>query len=78
MSKMEKPLFPRYTEAGMYDITYLTKREETVCADCANKEENRGEISSSFVHWEGPPLHCEECNVVMDAQYGDTELEELI
>jgi hypothetical protein len=65
--------FPSFTELGGYTIIYIDK-VDVLCATCAKEyHEQTGEIPESDVYWEGPVIHCENCNAEIESSYGDPE-----
>jgi hypothetical protein len=83
------PLLPHTAWPGGYGILYLVTTNSrsafTACPRCATEElhksrspEEKGfpETASSvegFVHWEGPPETCENCNKEFVSEYGDPD-----
>jgi hypothetical protein len=63
-----------YAWPGGYPIVYLDKDGCDLCPECANKEDRRN-LLEGYVHWEGPPIVCGECNTPIDSAYGDPEEE---
>jgi hypothetical protein len=62
---------PAYAWPGGYPIVYLTKDGSTVCPECANREVDEGQaVVNYFIHWEGEPLICEDCNKAVESAYG--------
>ena len=57
----------KYAWPGGYPILYLDTDNSVTCSDCASKED------TAFIHYEGVPLHCEECNSVTESAYGPLE-----
>lgn len=78
---METPNLPRdndgalvaYAWPGGYPVAYLDAEGATLCADCANEEErwDGHSIRAAMVHWEGPPMACDECCGEIPSAYGD-------
>lgn len=64
---------PFYTWPGAYPLVYFDDDGNTLCASCATEATEDGETFNSFVHWEGPPIYCEDCGVVLDSAYGDPD-----
>lgn len=70
---------PSYAWPGGYPIIYGDRDNNTLCPACANKlrhDEYGGRPLWYDVHWEGPALHCDECNAVIESAYGDPDEEE--
>jgi len=68
----------KYAFPGGYRLI-VTLEGEVFCTDCARK--NFRELADNVradrtvevgVHWEGEPLHCDECNVAIESEYGPT------
>ena len=73
---------PSVAWPGCYGIVYLDRANNTLCPNCARESETevaqgfRGdeqEPLAYFVHWEGEPLTCAECNELLEAEYGNPE-----
>jgi hypothetical protein len=61
-------MLPSHTSIGCYPIVYLTKRDETLCADCAD-------ISHEpHIHWEGDDIACNNCDALLESAYGDPDV----
>ena len=61
------------SELGGYGITYLDERDNVLCSECASKVHEDGEKVTPFIHWEGDSLHCEDCNVEIESEYGNPD-----
>lgn len=83
--------FPAVAWPGGYPIIYLMEDGEVICPDCANLDDAYAEedpspedpdpqwhIVGSDVYWEGPDLHCANCNKPIESAYGDPEEEKAI
>lgn len=68
---MKKPL-PAFSSIGGYPIVYVRNGHETLCPNCASKE---NEVLESFIHWEGSSHYCEDCNKEIESAYGNPEEE---
>jgi hypothetical protein len=69
-----------YAWPGGYPIVYLDHDNETLCPECA-RAEDANEIEnfrpcSCFIHYEGRPEICSECNREIESAYGDPEAAE--
>ena len=54
---------PAFVWPGGYPLTYITKGGSTLCAECATKNEFVSDpVDGVYVHWEGSPIVCDECN----------------
>ena len=62
-----KALLPAFAWPGSYTLCYLAYDSEILCNVCATAEV---EPVESFIHWEGEPLICAECNKEMESSYG--------
>ena len=66
-----------FTEAGCYAITYLDRHDQTYCADCVNRAIDSHQLDKDavtpFIHWEGAPLYCENCNEDIESEYGELD-----
>jgi len=66
-----------YAFPGGYRILYLTKNNDVLCGDCARESETEYQWDfndlpyAAFIHWEGDPLYCAECNKVLESEYGE-------
>ncbi len=68
----------KFTSVGCYPLFYLDKRNNVMCADCANDPEcELGPAVLADVHWEGGPLECDACGAQIESAYGPTEEDEL-
>lgn len=75
---MENQILPRdskgklesYAWPGGYPILYYYEDGDSICPDCANKTEER--IAGWFIHYEGSPETCVECNKHIESAYGET------
>lgn len=61
---------------GCYRLI-VALESEIFCTECARKnfrelaESVRDDRSVSVgIHWEGEPLHCDECSVAIESEYG--------
>lgn len=61
---MPKAKLPAYAWPGGYPILYATDEGCVLCHKCATSDD------AHFIHYEGEPLHCEECNKITDSAYG--------
>ena len=77
--KMSDGLFRRFTDLGCYPMFYLTKGNDVLCAECADASEADPDeydpIEAADVHWEGPPLGCDNCSNEIESAYGNPEEE---
>jgi hypothetical protein len=67
---------PAYAWPGGYPFYYLDAHNDVLCPACANAQDNDDTapaIVFSEVHWEGPPLHCDECSGTIESAYGDPD-----
>lgn len=68
---------PHYAWPGGYPIVYITNDNQLLCPDCATKslldpdEWDDWKPSEWFIHYEGPPEYCGECNAEIESAYGD-------
>ena len=70
----DKGHLPAYAWPGGYPILYISKDNMVVCPECANREiDQTQEAVDWFIHYEGPPEFCEDCNAVVESAYGDPE-----
>ena len=62
---------------GGYPIFYLDSENSVLCPACAEKA--RIDIIEKFrpvasgIHWEGDPLHCDQCSCEIESAYGPVE-----
>jgi len=69
---------PHRTNIGGYGLTYIGNFDDVLCADCANQWDAEGiaeNVVGGFVHWEGAPLVCDNCNCAIESEYGDPDEE---
>jgi hypothetical protein len=84
---MPTPL-DRYAFPGGYEFHYLTADGGALCHGCANREngsiastgpspdgieDDQWRIVNRFIHWEGPPIHCDHCGREIASEYGDPD-----
>jgi hypothetical protein len=63
---------------GGYPLYYEDKAGGIMCADCADESlkcEFGGAAEHYGVHWEGPPLACDDCGDKIDSAYGEPDEE---
>lgn len=65
---------PAYAWPGGYPILYFTQNGLTVCPKCAMTETS-DPVTDYFIHWEGTPEQCEDCNVMVESAYGEVDQE---
>lgn len=61
---------------GGYTILYLHYEGGVFCRECAQEiydDESYDAQFKAFVHWEGPPLFCEDCLKELPSEYGDPD-----
>lgn len=74
-----------YAWPGGYNKVLVMTDGESLCADCvkdnyriilrATRDHDRsgwGAVGAE-IHWEGPAIHCANCNKEMPSEYGDPE-----
>lgn len=77
----EAPTLPHCTSLGGYPLVYtvtedgLSGQAWDACAECASKSE-AGEPVDAYVHYEGQPVTCENCNKMIESAYGDPDEED--
>ncbi len=70
---------PAYAWPGGYPILYLDGGNCVLCPDCATKsaldpdEDERCKPQAHFIHYEGKPEICEDCNKATESAYGDPD-----
>lgn len=70
-----------YAWPGGYPIIYLTSNNTTLCPDCANNSWRDPSLdideraNAYFIHYEGPPIWCDDCQSPIESAYGDSDLE---
>jgi len=64
-----------FTLAGGYPKYWVHNDNTALCCCCARKE--RKGLWTCGVHWEGEPLECGECEVVIESAYGPLDGEEI-
>ena len=70
---------PSYSWPGGYTLYYFCEDNSIVCPKCANKLFSAAKewdfvwpsekVIGAETHWEGPDLHCEECNATIESSY---------
>jgi hypothetical protein len=79
LTKNDKGKLDYYAFPGGYDIRYLCKDGETVCAKCANEwieDEDSWqdqEPIEAYIDWEGDGCYCANCNEHLPSEYGEVE-----
>jgi hypothetical protein len=70
---------------GGYPILYLDRDNCVLCPACASRtlwdldDSDGGRYwgpKAWYIHWEGPPDTCEECNAGVESAYGDPDSED--
>lgn len=56
-----------FTLVGGYPLIYITDDACTLCGNCA------GDDDEAHIHYEGDPIHCDECNETTESAYGNPE-----
>ena len=56
-----------FTLVGGYPLIYFTDDACTLCGNCA------GDDDEAHIHYEGDPIHCDECNETTESAYGIPE-----
>lgn len=84
MLRDENGRLPAFTWPGGYPITYLMGDGAGMCPDCVNKEGEAGNATTDplvdslerewliighYIHWEGEPEICCNCNAEMPPAY---------
>lgn len=64
---------PSHTQVGGYQLVYIDNYNEVFCSCCAN---GLDDSLTPHVHWEGTPLHCCDCDKVLESEYGYTDDDE--
>lgn len=76
---------PSHADYGCYAVLYQCADGGVLCPACVNKEirliddaikcgyNKQWEVVGQFVHWEGPPLHCDHCSKELPSEYGIPE-----
>lgn len=60
-----------FTWPGGYTHLALVDDSDVICHPCLmNSDEDQAHL---FVHWEGPPLFCNNCGAELVSEYGDPE-----
>lgn len=68
--------FSPYAWPGGYSVIFLDYENNVFCAECAKKVyimEGLDLIAETYD--EGPDIHCDECNRVIESSYGNPELD---
>lgn len=62
---------PSFAWPGGYPLIYATKSATILCPECAtNNNDSDDPINKWWIHYEGEPEVCEECNVEIESAYG--------
>jgi hypothetical protein len=65
---------PSWAWPGGYPILYIDHDGETICPKCANDDDwSDKAIVGYFVHYEGEPEICANCNAQIESAYGQVE-----
>ena len=62
-------MLPQYTSLGSYTILYLAG-DRTLCAECATKLHDEGELVTGYPFDEGDPIPCDDCDREIESSYG--------
>lgn len=66
--------FYSYAWPGGYPMAYIDDRCNWYCPDCAKKVYIMEGIElTADIYWEGPTVHCEECNCEIESAYGEVD-----
>lgn len=72
----ESNQLPAFSSIGGYTIIYLTKKDEVVCAKCANDPiGNDIHVQDCGTYDEGPDTACDVCECIIKSSYGDPDNE---
>jgi hypothetical protein len=69
----EDGTFPKRTGFGCYPLFYVTKKDDTLCANCANAEKHN--VLCQDANWEDAFLFCDECGDRIESAYAEEEWE---
>lgn len=66
---------PEFAWPGGYPIVYMDTNGTELCTPCARRAaEYSGETTNYYIHYEGPPIHCEnDCGAEIESAYGIDE-----
>ena len=66
-----------YAWPGGYPILYLDCEDNVMCPACAQEALAGGGMIplAYFVHYEGAPEYCSDCNEMVESAYGDPDEE---
>lgn len=69
--------FAPFAWPGGFDIEYITRDGDTLCAECAHREvlDYRGSVYAE-VYYEGATEYCADCGAEIESAYGDPDAEE--
>ena len=73
---------PWFAWPGGYPMLYLDGHNEILCPECATEslddpdQWDDWKPQEWYIHYEGPPDFCSECNKMVELAYGDPEEEE--
>jgi hypothetical protein len=63
-------MLPQYTSLGGYTILYLATGDKPLCAKCATKLNDAGELVTGYPFDEGDPITCDDCDREIESSYG--------
>jgi len=66
---------PSYSMVGSYPLFYLTKHNNVLCADCANKEGKDSDDPpvAQAANYEDPDLYCDACSERIESAYAEKD-----
>lgn len=63
-----------YSEWGGYPLFYLDARNNVLCPDCANENDEFDQpIVAADANWENPHLYCDHCSQRIESAYAEDE-----
>lgn len=67
----ERGMLPAFAWPGGYPIVYVDNGDGELCADCASNNDCEPQAVGAFIHYDGPPVYCCDCNTEIPSAYGD-------
>ena len=64
---------PTFAWPGGYPLVYYDAQSSELCADCANRPGYTDPVTGAMVHYEGPPIICDDCGTTIESAYGEVE-----
>lgn len=72
-SRNSWPGLPEFGWPGGYPLLYTDVDGAILCAKCASKANISQEVTGWFIHYEGEPEQCEDCNKFIESAHGPVD-----